>query len=353
MDGLDICVADIHCAKHTFQPRSLASRIVPFPPDLREAIRASLSGPTEHVCEAHYRLGRFYAEETSRFLSEVGIRGIDGVGSHGQTVHHVSGVATLQIGEPSFLAEELGVPVVSDFRARDISLGGTGAPLIPFVDKCLFQQADSSVVSLNIGGIANITYIPPTGSHDDVTGFDTGPGMSLFDEAARLWGMATSEAEQRAFQGKPSEALATGWMKDPFIEKRPPKSTGRDYFGLAWLERNVPHLRDQNPQDLLASLCFYTARAVALNCKLFVDLERVSQVIVAGGGVHSRPAMEMLRSELAPIQVASSEKLGIDPDMKEALGFAILAAAYFRGVPANLPSVTGASKAVVLGKLTI
>ena len=353
MDGLDLSVVDVdfHGVSARFVTRAFDT--IPFPSRLREGIQLSLSGSTEQVCRTHYDLGRFYAERTEQFLSKSHIQGIDAAGMHGQTVFHVSGEATLQIGEPSFLAERLGVPVVSDFRSRDISVGGTGAPLIPIVDKWIFQKEYESVVCLNLGGIANVSFLPPRLSGKPVLGFDTGPGMALLDEAiARLSGKKYDEHGSYALAGVPNEELVNRWIDDEFVSQIPPKSTGRDYFGANWLKDHVKNLEAWNLEDLLATLSLFTARSVALNCRRFISMTDLKRIIVSGGGVHNGAVMKMLSQEFSPIRVMSSDTLGVNPDMKEGLGIAILTAAYFKEIPGNIPSVTGALRPVILGKLT-
>lgn len=354
MDGLDICVVEIDFYDDSARFSILGSGTFQFPPELRKTVQSTLSGTAEQVCRTHYDLGRFYAEQTAEFLARSAIGPIDAVGLHGQTVYHISGKATLQIGEPSFIAERLAIPVVSDFRARDISVGGTGAPLIPFVDRWIFQKEGETVVCLNLGGMANVSVIPPSSSGNDVTGFDTGPGMALLDDAvANLAGQRQDSGGEIASTGKVHETLLNEWMKDEFVTQAPPKSTGREYFAYHWLQARIGELAQWRLEDLLATLSLFTARSVVVNCRRFVDLHGVKNVIVSGGGVHHGCVMKMLSEEFSPIKVISSDAVGIDPDMKEALGMAVLAALYFKEIPGNIPSVTGASRPVILGKLTI
>ena len=354
MDGVDFCVADVNIPDDSVKFTIVANRTITFSPGLRDEIQSSLAGTTEQICKTHYRLGRFYAEKTDQFLSESSIREVDVVGMHGQTIHHISGEATLQIGEPSFLAEKLGIPIISDFRARDISAGGTGAPLIPIVDKWIFQREYERFICLNIGGIANVTYLPSKESNKPIFGFDTGPGMSLLDEAiSRSTGKKYDESGETAQAGVPFEETVQKWMEDDFISRVPPKSTGRDYFGIPWLETYKKTLINWSLEDLLATLSLFTARSVALNCQRFIGMSEVKNIIVSGGGVHHACVMDKLSREFSPIPVVSSEEYRIDPDYKEALGMAMLAAAYIKGIPGNIPSVTGASHPVILGKLTL
>ena len=354
MDGLDICVSDIDFGEDSVAFLAIDSACIQFPSDLKMNIRQVLEGTTEEVTKTHYSLGRFYAESTSDFLTSAGIGEIDAVAVHGQTVHHISGEATLQIGEPSFLAEVLNKPVISDFRARDISVGGTGAPLMPIVDKWLFQKEDATVLCLNLGGVANITALPARSSGEDIIGFDTGPGMALLDEAMMLCAQQPfDEHGSLAAEGTADESLVEEWLNDKFIMQEPPKSTGRDYFGKEWLRLNVAGIADWKLNDLLATLSLFTARSVVLNCRRFSTLEKTLNVIVSGGGVHHKTVMKLLTQQFSPVEVTSSVHFNVDPDVKEALGFAILGAAYLKSVPGNLPSVTGASHPVVLGKLTL
>ena len=354
MDGLDICLADVTFSGNSVQCKMIDSTMIPITKQLQQDIRQALSSSTEIVTRVHYDLGRFLAARTERFLTETGIGDIDAVAMHGQTIHHVSGEATLQIGEPSFLSEVLGVPVVSDFRARDIAAGGTGAPLIPAVDKWLLQRETEAVVCLNLGGIANVTFLPAKNSDADVMGFDTGPAMSLLDEAASQLLNETFDSDgKKALSGEPNEESVAHWMTDGFIQAEPPKSTGRDYFGAHWLKKNLPDLNQWEIANLLASLSLFTARSVAVNCRQFLQMQNVKEIIVSGGGVHNRAVMQNLEKEFATISVVGSDSYGINPDMKEAVGFAILGAAYLKEIPGNIPSVTGASRSVILGKMTI
>jgi len=354
MDGVDICMIDIDLLGDSARFEVKAFKTFSFPLELRKTIQFSLTGSTEQVCRTHYDLGRFFAEKTIQFMSELTSQEIDVIGMHGQTVYHINGEATLQIGEPSFLAEQLGVPVVSDFRARDISVGGTGAPLIPIVDKWIFQREKESIICLNLGGIANVSFIPPKVSKNPIFGFDTGPGMSLLDEAISiLAGKEYDESGKYALAGIPDEETVQKWMNDEFVTRTPPKSTGRDYFGASWLKSYEGNLNKWNLENLLATLSLFTARSVAVNCRQFIDNTDVASIIVSGGGVHHMVVMNMLSQEFSPIKVVSSKDYGIDPDIKEALGMAMLAVAYFKEIPGNIPSVTGALQPVILGKLTL
>jgi anhydro-N-acetylmuramic acid kinase len=353
MDGLDICVADIQMDEETLDYEIIGQGEIPFPDELKQRIRHSLNGNTPLVCELNYDLGRFYAEALSDFLEKERISGVELIGTHGQTIHHVSGHSTLQIGEPSFLAEKLKISVVSDFRARDIAAGGTGAPLIPFLDQYLFGKQPFGAVLLNIGGVANVTILPPKESDRPLLGFDTGPGMALLDEQfQRLFAKAYDEDGSFAGKGLINETLLKLWLQHPFIQAAAPKSTGRDIFGLTWLNEHQKELESLADADMLATLAAFTADAIALNLAPYLESYRIQKLFISGGGSHHSVISTRLKNKLKSVELAKTESLGVNVNSKEALGFAVLAVAFVKGIPGNIPSVSGAKRPALLGKLT-
>ncbi len=353
MDGLDICVADIDLSETKLDFEIVHFNSIPFDEDIRDKIHATLGGTTAQVCSLNYELGKWYADCVMQELNSNHISNIDLIGSHGQTLHHISGHSTLQIGDPTYLAQAFGVPVIYDFRAADIAAGGTGAPLIPRVDEWLFRKQNNARIVLNIGGVANVTLLPPH-VQGDVQGFDTGPGMALLDEAYKL---ATGEKYDQdgklAGKGKPDSQLVAEWLRDDFITKAPPKSTGRDQYGTEWLEAHNCQLAHLPIEDRLATLAVFTAKSIYRNCRSFLQQYKSDYLIVGGGGVHHRPVMQQLAKLFSDQKTVTSTDFAVDPDAKEALGFAVLAVAFIKGIPGNLPSVTGAERSVILGKLTI
>ncbi|MDD5582144.1 MAG: anhydro-N-acetylmuramic acid kinase [Candidatus Marinimicrobia bacterium] len=353
MDGLDICVADVDLTPKGLNYSVLYSESVPFPHELKNRIQQNLTGSVPQMCALNYDLGRFYAEEVDKSLKKHHVLSLDLIGTHGQTLHHISGHSTLQIGEPAFLAERLRVPVVSDFRAADIAAGGTGAPLIPAVDMWLFQQEKRGRVLLNIGGVANITLLPPASSHLPVLGFDTGPGMGLLDERfQQLFDGSYDKDGNIASQGTINTEVLNQWEKHPFIQKNPPKSTGRDEFGLQWLAEHKNDLEKMDPPSQLATLAAFTADTIANSILNHKNVYEISELLASGGGSKHPLVMKILVEKLQSIHIRSVKEMGVDPDSKEALGFAILAVACIRNIPGNIPSVTGAKRRVVLGKIT-
>ena len=287
------------------------------------------------------------------------------IGSHGQTVWHIPGRATLQLGEPAVIAERTGASVVSNFRARDIAAGGQGAPLVAFVDALLLTHPTKTRAVQNIGGIANVTYLRPTQPSPAVRGkarekafaFDTGPGNMLMDDAVRRM---TNGAQQRdvdgaiAARGQVSSELFEELMEQPFLHQPPPKTTGRELFGAQFGKQvwNTGAARGLRDEDMVATLTMFTAFSIAQAYRVFLPA-LPDEVIVSGGGARNRTLLRMLREQLEPnARVLLSDEVGIPSEAKEALAFALLAYETAHGRPSNLPAATGAKRAVVLGDVT-
>jgi anhydro-N-acetylmuramic acid kinase len=266
--------------------------------------------------------------------------------------------ATLQLGCPSTIAERTGISVVSDLRARDMAAGGQGAPLVPWVDRLLFAGRDSTRVLQNIGGMANLTLVPPRGSDGAGLAFDTGPGNALIDAAVEL---ATRGADCYdrdggwASMGHVDEALLAELMAHEYFRLEPPKSTGREVFGRAMVQSVVAARTLETPQqwaDLIATLTTFTVRSISDALRQWVLPLGVDEVVVTGGGARNPCIMDGLREALAPLPIHGGDRIGLDPDAKEAVAFAALAWAHVRGIPANVPDATGAAGPRVLGSLT-
>jgi len=342
---------------------------VPFRDSTRSRIaEAPRAGPGK-LARLSFDLGAAFADAALAVIADAGLTPGDVhlIGSHGQTIYHEPpergrGGVTLQIGEADVIASRVGVVTVSDFRTADVAAGGSGAPLIPLVDWLLFRDPGEVRVLLNLGGIANVTYVTP-----DVAGvlaFDTGPGNALMDE---IVGVATGGRETldrdgaRALRGVPDAATVEEFLKHPYFSTVPPKSTGKELFGpdaarelarLAGHGRPIAVLADRAIDDLLATAAAVTARSVRDGVRLFPKEPPIGRVVVSGGGVRNRAVMAMLAREFAPCPVVSLTELGMDPDAKEAVGFALLANETIEGRPGNVPAATGAARPVVLGKLS-
>lgn len=364
LDGIDVAIVDI--GGHT-GAKTIAFRSIPYPKRVREALLAVSNADTHTsaIARLNFLLGELYAEaveETCR-RSEIPLGSVGLIGCHGQTIFHEGApvrflrrhvASTMQIGEAAVIAERTGIPVVSDFRPRDIAAGGHGAPLVPLVDYRLYHDRRLGRVALNIGGIANITAIPPDVQPKDLIAFDTGPGNIVIDALVeRLTnGRWRYDRDGRiARGGKVSRELLGELLNDRYYQTKPPKSAGREQFGPAFVQR----LADTGlpPRDLIATATALTAATVAAGIARFVRPRmKVDEMIVSGGGAHNPHIMAHLAGFLPDVAVCKSSDYGIDVDAKEAIAFAVLAYETWRRRPANLPAATGANRAAVLGKIT-
>ena len=327
------------------------------------------SRPQRGESQLNFLLGELFAKAALRVcrVARVSPQRVSVIGSHGQTIYHQGrpeqvpghraavGPNTLQISEPAVIAERTGVPVVADFRTADMAAGGQGAPLVPMVDYLLLRDRQKGTVALNIGGIANVTVIPADAKPLDVVGFDTGPGNMVSDALVRHF---TREREyydaggRVAALGKVNEPLLASALCHPFFLRRPPKSAGREQFGHAFVERYFLSRKRTRFEDLLRTAVELTARTIAGALARFVfPGEKIDRLIVSGGGAHNRLLVKRLVELLPHLTVELSDRYGLPMDAKEAIAFAILADRTLHGLPGNLPSVTGARRAVVLGKI--
>lgn len=338
----------------------LATVPYPYPAGLGARLRGlTESGTIRDVCELNVTLGEIFAQAAVEVIRRVGTA--DMIGSHGQTVYHIpphSGQhgATLQIGEGAVIAERTGLTTVSNFRPRDLAAGGTGAPLVPYADFVLFRHANTTRLAQNIGGIANVTVLPAGGRLEDIYAFDTGPGNMVIDAVMeRLFGRPYDRAGETSAEGGVREPLLAELLGDDFVRADPPKATGRERYGEPYVDRilGIATAMRLAPKDFVATLAAFTAESIVENYRRFIfPRYEVQEVIVSGGGVHNASIMDRLTTRLAPRRVVTSAALGIDPDFKEAVAFAILANDALMGLATNVPGATGASRPVVLGTIT-
>lgn len=368
LDGIDAVLVELVGQRpETVRWRLVHGRTYPYDEAQRRQIHeAILRGGAAALCRLHADLGEWFAAAAQALCQEAGVplARVAVIGSHGQTVWHEPPTATrrgatLQLGDPATIAERTGRPVVADFRSRDVAAGGQGAPLVPWVDAVLFAAPDRARALQNLGGMANVTWVPPRGDPRAPLAFDTGPGNALLDAAVELatGGRRRYDPEGRgAAQGQVDPELLHALLRHPFFAQAPPKSTGRETFGRPFVEALVERWQpegDQDWLDLLATLTELTARTIAEAYARWVTPLGVDEVIVTGGGVHNRTLMRRLEELLAPLPVRrGAEVLGVPDDLKEALAFAVLAWAHVVGLPANLPSATGAAGPRRLGSLT-
>ncbi|GLP95615.1 anhydro-N-acetylmuramic acid kinase [Paraferrimonas sedimenticola] len=297
-------------------------------------------------------VGKLFAEAAVNLIDKAGVSRdqVIAVGSHGQTVRHMPELEqgfSLQIGDPNTIAVHCGMDVIADFRRKDVALGGQGAPLVPAFHQNVFAARDYPCIIINIGGIANLTYIPPIGSDDDVIGFDTGPGNTLMDAYCRQnFDRAYDVNGELAASGDSDPQLLQAMLKHPYFAQPYPKSTGRELFNQAWLSQQLSEFIHMREQDLLSTLLDLTCASIADAC---LQLANKGKVLVCGGGALNPELMKRLDERLARFELVSSSDEGIDPQWVEAIAFAWLAKQYKQGKTSNLPAVTGASRAAVLG----
>ena len=366
LDGIDAALVRIDGRADALDWRMDAFVSVPYDSERRDAIHAAIErGGAAGICTLHARLGEWLAEAALAVCSAAGVDpgAVDLIGSHGQTVWHEPPAharrgATLQLGCPATIAERTGIPVVSDFRARDMAAGGQGAPLVPWLDRLLFAAPDRVRVLLNIGGMANLTRVPKRGTGEPVLGFDTGPGNALIDAAAALATAGEQSFDRDALlasSGAIDEELLAELCAHPFLAADPPKSTGREVFGRPFVEELVQRYPRQSRADwcdLVATLTVFTARTVGDAIDRWVAPHGADEVVVTGGGARNPLLLRLLREALAPLPVLEGGAVGIDSDAKEAIAFAALAWAHVRGMPGNVPEATGAEGPRVLGSYT-
>ena len=361
-DGVDAALVRLKGTGADLHIKFIRHATYPYPDALRLRLLAPRIDASE-LCALNFVLGEYLANAASRLLADVGELAdgqVDFIASSGHTVAHLpprdsEAIGTLQIGESAVIAERCKLPVVSDFRQRDMAVGGQGAPLVPHADWVLFHRDDRTVALLNIGGIANITVVTP--ERDRVIAFDTGPGNMAIDGAVRMLTGGEKQMDldgQAAKKGVVIDEFMDQLLDHPYFSDPPPKSTGREEFGPeVYLRDGLLARRDRPYEDLVATVtaavAFSIIRAYGRFVKPGFD---VSRLIVSGGGAHNKTLMDRLVQGLPDVTVCRTDKYGIPVDAREAIAFAILGNETLCGTPANIPGATGATHGVVLGKIT-
>lgn len=383
LDGIDAAVVEVTggCLED-FQWELLCFQSYAYSRGRRDRIaRCIESGTPGTISALHVDLGEWFAEAALEAIDSAGLKAseIDLIASHGQTIWHIPPGepfedrflletprgASLQLGDPATIAERTGVDVVADFRARDLAAGGHGAPLVPWLDRLLFRLEDRGRCLQNLGGIGNVTWLPPRSSGAPALAFDTGPGNGLMDIAATIASSGTERFDRdgaMAAAGTVRPEIVDAVLCLPFFEEVPPRSTGRELFSPALVRRLAKDIgideetgsgrRAEAWSDLLASLCEVTARSVSDAYRRWLPADEITEVVITGGGAQNPHLLERIRVLLDPIPVVTGEVLGVHPDAKEALAFALLGWAHHHGLAGNLPEVTGARRPVIMGSRT-
>jgi anhydro-N-acetylmuramic acid kinase len=368
-DGIDVALCRIAPARMRPHIELVRHRAFPYPAPLRKAVLAAMDTQSTSAAELarlNWRLGEAYGDAAQAAAQGYAL---DLVGCHGQTIYH-QGIAkpyagrsiacTWQLGEPALIAAAVHAPVVSNFRPADMVAGGQGAPLVPLLDATLFAHPRRARVLQNLGGIANLTLVPPGGALDNLLAFDTGPANMVIDALAqRLFNKPYDRNGRLAAAGTPNEAMLTALLRDPYYRRHPPKSAGREQYGTKFVERLLSLARRYrlSSHDILATATALTSRSIALAYKQFVA-PRIGNApvdyIVAGGGARNQTLMRMLAADLAPFgcRVQTTDEHGIPSEAKEAVAFALLAWQTWHRLPGNIPAATGAAHPAILGQVT-
>ncbi|MGD0089507.1 MAG: anhydro-N-acetylmuramic acid kinase [Planctomycetota bacterium] len=376
-DGVDAALCELSGqGRGGLKVNLLAEAAQAYPVTVRRRILNACQeggGNSADLCALNFQIAEVFAAAANAALETAGLgkEAVDLIGSHGQTIWHIpprggdTGVpastgATLQLGEPAVIAERTGIPVVSNFRTRDMAAGGQGAPLVPLVDYLLFSSDTSARVVLNIGGISNVTYLPAGGGMADVLAYDTGPGNMVIDELVQLMTKGAQPYDEDgaiAAAGTVNDVLLEVLLKHEFLQRPPPKSTGREEFGRAYALK-IRNWRGRRrgklpPRDTVATATRFTAVSIAGSLRKFIlPKGPLDELIVSGGGALNPVLMRQLACELPGVRVSKSDCYGIPVKSKECIAFAILARETILGRPGNLPSATGAAGPRILGQFT-
>ena len=364
LDGIDAVLCDICGSGNTTRIKQLEFTTLPLSSEIKEKIKRCCNNQATvaQVCSLNFELGELFAKAVQSVCKQYGVKTtqLGFIASHGQTIYHIPrktsdyAASTLQIGESAVIAQRCGCPCIANFRVKDMAAGGEGAPLVPFSEYILYSKKDEAVALQNIGGIGNVTVLPANGSIDDVFAFDTGPGNMVIDEAMQcLFNLAYDNNGTIASKGKLIEPLMEQLKKDSYLSLVPPKTTGREVYGSNYTHQLLNQYNTCNPEDIIATLTWFTAYSIAENYRRFIlDKHDVKKVILGGGGAHNASLRYFLANELPGIAVLTQEDLGYSSDAKEAIAFVILGNETMHHQFSNVPKATGAKQKVILGNVT-
>ena len=358
LDGISAAVARFTpTATQAFDVELLGFHVHEYLPAQRSRMLAAMrEGSAREYCRLAVDFGGWLADAAVAVIAEAGVSRKDtrAIGSHGQTLWHEPGHSTWQIDAPAVIAERTGIDVVSDFRVRDVAAGGQGAPLVPIADALLFGGGKWRALQ-NIGGIGNVTVVPPNGDLASVRAFDTGPGCGVIDSVVRALypGLRYDRDGEIASTGSVVQAVLDELLRHPYFAAEPPKSTGRELFDPAYVERFIAacHERGAGNEDVVATATAFTALSIADAYRRFIP-EPIAEVLASGGGAKNPVLMRMLREAVAPLSVVTFDERYFDGEAKEAVAFALLAHLHLARIPGNVVTATGARGPRILGTLT-
>ncbi len=370
-DGINVALTRIQGRGFRSRLELLAHYQFPYPADVRHAVLATMNSSSASVADLsrlNFLLGELYADAVRAAQRRARLE-CQLVGCHGQTIYHQGNTkpylgrriaCTWQTGEGAILAAKIGVPVVSDFRPADMAAGGKGAPLVPLLDYVLYRHRRYGRIVQNLGGIGNLTAIPPRAQPEDVVAFDTGPGNMVIDAVtAQLFEKPYDRNGRLAARGEPIDRVLRELLRNPYFRQKPPKTAGREQFGREFVREFLRLCRRADENDIVATATALTARSIGMAVrKLVLPLveppARFREFVASGGGTNNATLMRMIREELAPLKlrVRTSDDLGMPSEAKEAAAFALLAYQTWRRLPSNVPSATGAERPAILGKVS-
>jgi anhydro-N-acetylmuramic acid kinase len=365
LDGISAAVVrfadNLGTAKPSDERRAtlLAFRVTPYSEEQHARLRKALSaGTAQEYCRLNFDLGGWLAEAVVGVLADAGVarNEVRAIGSHGQSLWHEPQHSTWQFGEAAVIAERTGIDVVSDFRVRDVAAGGHGAPLVSMADALIFSGPGWRALQ-NIGGIGNVTVVPPDGAFDGVRAFDTGPGASVIDRVVRslVPGLPYDVDGRLAAAGTPIDDVATELLAAPYFASPPPKSTGPELFDARYVQTLIERCRAARPdaktEDVVATATALTARSIADAYRRFLP-EPITEVLISGGGARNPTLVGMIGTLIAPVRVRAFADEFFDGEAKESVAFALLAYLHVTRRTGNVPRATGARGARILGKYT-
>jgi anhydro-N-acetylmuramic acid kinase len=368
-DGINVAIVRLLGRGAAVRFSLLAEEQFEYPAAIRKAVLAAMNAPAAKVADLsrlNFLLGEMYAKAVLTTKKRHGIAKLDLIGCHGQTIYHQGEASsflgtqiacTWQTGEGSIVAQRTGTPVVSDFRIADMAAGGQGAPLVPMLDYVVYRHRTRGRILQNIGGIGNLTAIPAGAKFSDLRAFDTGPGNMVIDACMeRLYGQRYDKGGRIGAMGRPMDNAISELLRASYFRMKPPKSAGREEFGTEFVQRFLKKCGRARKEDVIATATAFTAQSIAQQLRMFVTKQsggRYKDFVVAGGGSKNPTLLRMLAAELGPsLTVRDSAEFGVPAESKEAIAFALLAYLTWNRQPGNVPSATGAKKAVILGKIS-
>ncbi|WP_068449308.1 anhydro-N-acetylmuramic acid kinase AnmK [Caviibacter abscessus] len=362
LDGLDVALCDIKGSFLDTKVKLIDFICLDIKDELRNKIKNACSEEKSNnklICSLDFELGYFYLEGVKKIIKKNNLKYSDiaFVASHGQTIYHLpypkEGFysSTLQIGQASIISYNTGIKTISNFRVMDIAAGGQGAPLVPYADYILYSSKTKNIALQNIGGISNVTYLKSNGTLEDIFAFDNGPGNMIINEAMKsLYNLEYDNKGEIALKGKLIDKLLNELLKHPYLEKIPPKSTGREEFGKQYVDLLLEKYKNEKSEDIIHTFTLFTAICIRDSyMKFFTKMP--DKVIISGGGAFNDTLMNMLKTLLGKCEVCTQEELGYFSDAKEAIAFVILGNETLHNRPSNVPSATGSKKRVILGTI--